>query len=130
MPSSAGQHHKIVDRAELRDRSQFLLPRAEQQAGDVRVRHLVHVREEPVHLVVLVVDEGVVLRHVAHRDLPQDHRLATDSAIVFQTPSSAAAFWSVQNMSRLPCAGSAYQPASRSDTSATRKSAFCAPRIA
>ena len=51
------------------------LPRTEEQGGDVRVRHLVHVREKIIHLVVLIVVERVVLRHVAQWNLPQHHRL-------------------------------------------------------
>ncbi|KDN18456.1 hypothetical protein DV20_30210 [Amycolatopsis rifamycinica] len=51
-------------------------------------------------------------------------------SVVLENFSAAAACWPVQNVLRPPFAGFAYQPASRSDTSLTRKSAFYAPSSA
>src|SRR5664279_4308620 len=49
---------------------------AEHQSRDMGARDLVHVREQPVHLVVLIVVRGVVLCHVADRNLPDHDRVA------------------------------------------------------
>jgi hypothetical protein len=94
----------------------------------MRARDLVHVREQPLDLVVLMVVQGVVLLHVSTGICQTAIGLPTVVAIASQYASCVAHFWSVQNVFCEPFVGKGLKLASAASTSPTRKSAPVAPR--